>query len=127
MLGGIAGGVGAAIADLLGGYAQYALLTLLAHGLQGVVAGLLGRRGTLVVLLLGWVAGTVAMAGVYLLGEALVLQIGWANALAEAPFNLIQNLAGGLVGYSAFLCRAQGVSSRDAPRPWPWLARGLSL
>jgi uncharacterized membrane protein len=97
IIGGLAGGVGAAIADLLGGYAQFALLTLLAHGLQGVLAGLVGRKGTWLALILGWLAGTIAMVGVYLLGEGLVLTT-WPNALAEAPFNLIQNLAGGLIG-----------------------------
>ncbi|MHB1355444.1 MAG: ECF transporter S component [Anaerolineae bacterium] len=97
LVGGIAGGVGAAIADLIGGYAQFAPLTLLAHGLQGVLAGLIGRKGTWLALGLGWLAGTIAMVGVYLLGEGLVLTT-WPNALAEAPFNLIQNLAGGLIG-----------------------------
>lgn len=97
LVGGITGGVGAAIADLIGGYAQFALLTLLAHGLQGVLAGLIGRKGTWLALGLGWLAGTTAMVGVYLLGEGLVLST-WPNAFAEAPFNLIQNLAGGLIG-----------------------------
>src|SRR5512143_1944215 len=41
----VAGGLGAALADLLGGYAQFAPLTLLAHGLQGLLAGALVRRG----------------------------------------------------------------------------------
>ncbi|MHB9034345.1 MAG: ECF transporter S component [Anaerolineae bacterium] len=99
--GGIAGGVGAAIADLLGGYAQYAPLTLLAHGLQGLLAGLIGRKGTLAALILGWIAGTIAMVGIYLLGEGLVYTT-FPNALVEAPFNLLQNLAGGLIGIPLF-------------------------
>ena len=101
LVGGLAGGVGAAIADLLGGYAQFAPLTLLAHGLQGVLAGLIGRKGTWLALILGWLAGTAAMVGIYLLGEALVLTT-WPNAWIEAPLNLIQNVVGGLIGIPLF-------------------------
>lgn len=97
LAGGLAGGIGAAIADLIGGYAQFAPLTLLAHGIQGVLAGLLARRGTMPGLMLGWLAGTVAMVGIYLVGEGLVYTT-WANALLEVPANLLQNLAGALVG-----------------------------
>lgn len=101
LVGGLAGGVGAAIADLLGGYAQFAPLTLLAHGLQGLLAGLIGRKGTWLALILGWLAGTAAMVGIYLLGEGLILTT-WPNALIEAPFNLLQNLVGGLIGIPLF-------------------------
>ena len=39
----IAGGIGTAIADVLGGYAYFAPITLVAHGLQGFLAGAIGR------------------------------------------------------------------------------------
>ncbi|MBC7236890.1 MAG: ECF transporter S component [Chloroflexi bacterium] len=97
----IGGGVGAAVADLLGGYPQWALLTFLAHGLEGLVAGLLGRNKGLSGLILAWLAGTVTMMGLYFLGEGLVLT-GWGPAVAELPFNLIQNVVGGLVGIPLF-------------------------
>ncbi len=42
-IGFLAGGIGAAIADLSAGYAAFAPLTFLAHGLQGLVAGYLVR------------------------------------------------------------------------------------
>ncbi|MHB0857741.1 MAG: ECF transporter S component [Anaerolineae bacterium] len=93
----VAGGVGAAIADLLGGYPQFALLSLLAHGLQGLVAGLLGRGRSLPGLILAWLAGAVIMITVYLLGEGLILT-GWGPALAELPFNALQTAVGGLIG-----------------------------
>jgi uncharacterized membrane protein len=101
LVGGLAGGVGAAIADLIGGYAQFAPLTLLAHGLQGVLAGLIGRKGTWLALILGWLAGTCAMVGIYLLGEGLILTT-FPNAVVEAPFNLLQNAVGGLIGIPLF-------------------------
>jgi uncharacterized membrane protein len=93
----VAGGLGAALADVLGGYAQFAPLTLLAHGLQGLLAGLMARNARPSTLILAWLAGTVAMVGMYLLGEGFVLT-GWGPALVEAPFNLLQNVVGGLVG-----------------------------
>jgi uncharacterized membrane protein len=97
----VAGGLGTALADVLGGYAQFAPLTLLAHGLQGLVAGALARRASPRVLILAWLAGTVVMAGLYLLGEGLVLT-GWGPAVVEAPFNLLQNVVGALVGIPLF-------------------------
>ncbi|HHX65104.1 MAG TPA: ECF transporter S component, partial [Chloroflexi bacterium] len=68
LVGLVAGGVGTAIADLLGGYAQWAPLTLFAHGLQGWIAGLLAVRRGVPGLVLGWLVGTVVMVGLYLVG-----------------------------------------------------------
>ena len=93
----IAGGVGAALADVIGGWAQYAPLTFFAHGLQGLVAGFLGRGRGLTGLLVAWAVGTTVMVGVYFVGEFWVLGLG-PEAWAEVPANLIQNVAGGLVG-----------------------------
>ena len=97
----VAGGIGPAIADLLGGFPQWAVLTFLAHGLEGLVAGALGRGKGLKGLVLAWLAGTVVMMGIYFLGEGLVLT-GWGPALAELPPNLLQNLGGGLIGIPLF-------------------------
>ncbi len=96
----IAGGVGAALADIFGGYVQFAPLTLVAHGLEGLVIGLIAWRSrSLGVMILAWLAGSIAMMAVYLLGEALFLT-SWPNALAELPANAFQAVVGGLVGIS---------------------------
>jgi uncharacterized membrane protein len=93
-----AGGVGAALADLLGGYAQFALLSLVAHGLEGLLIGLLGRgRRAIPGLVLAWLAGALAMIAGYLIGEGLFLT-GWPAALVEAPLNAFQGLLGAVVG-----------------------------
>ena len=98
----VAGGVGAAIADLVGGFPQWALLTFLAHGLEGLVAGLIARRvKSLPVLVSAWAAGTLTMLALYFLGEGLVLT-GWGPAVAELPPNLLQNVVGGIVGIPLF-------------------------
>ena len=93
----VAGGIGAALADIIGGYAQFSALTFLAHGLEGLLAGYFGRRKGLNGMLLGWALGTIAMVAIYFLGEGLVL-VGWGPAIAEAPFNLLQNVVGAIVG-----------------------------
>jgi uncharacterized membrane protein len=95
-----AGGVGAALADISLGYSQFAILTFFAHGLEGFVAGYLGRGNDRLRMLLGWLAGTVVMVGLYFAGEAAVPAMwgGLPQALTEWPFNLLQNVAGGIVG-----------------------------
>ncbi len=104
----IAGGLGTALADIIGGYAQYAPITFIAHGFQGFVIGLIvrgllirkkdeiaidkGKRLDFIGLVLAFMSGTIVMAGVYLLAEAFMVGLG--AALAELPGNIIQNVAG---------------------------------
>jgi uncharacterized membrane protein len=117
----ITGGIGAGLADILGGYPQFAVLTFLAHGSQGLVAGLLGRGKGLMGLLIAWVAGTCCMIGFYFLGEWLVLGTGFGAALAEVPANLLQNLVGLAVGIPLFyaVCKAYPPVTRMAePKKW---------
>jgi len=94
----VAGGVGTGLADVVGGYAQWAPLSLLAHGLEGLAIGMLARRRTLPHMLVGWAAGSVIMIGLYYLGSALVLVGDWTVPLAEMPINLVQAAVGALVG-----------------------------
>jgi uncharacterized membrane protein len=97
LIGGFAGGVGSAISDVLGGYANYAPYTLVIKGVEGVIAGLISnrisyRRDVLAVI----IAGAEMISG-YFLAEFFPLQHGWA-ALGEVPLNILQIVAGGLVG-----------------------------
>ena len=152
----VAGGIGAALADISLGWSQFAILTFFAHGLEGLVAGYLGyrlfpkaqRRSAEVLwrivlalgwipvalfiailipvkvllgkahelqdtvakiieqqeqlpgLALGWLAGTVVMVGLYFVGEYSVPAMwgGPPQAITEWPFNVLQNVAGGIVG-----------------------------
>ncbi len=96
----LAGGIGTALADVAGGFGGYAPLTFVAHGLQGLVAGYLARAGTPSSRLMGAAAGTVAMVGIYFLGEYFGPGGMWggpAQALTEWPFNLLQNIGGAVV------------------------------
>jgi uncharacterized membrane protein len=96
----VAGGLGAALADISLGYAQFATLTFFAHGLEGLAAGYLGKDQQLPRMLLAWLAGTLVMVGIYFIGEYTVPAMwgGPPQALTEWPFNIVQNIAGGIVG-----------------------------
>lgn len=95
----LAGGIGSALADVVGGYAMFAPLTLIAKGVEGYVCGLAHGRS-------GWsfhllpLLGTLLMAVIYFVGETAMPQIGLAGALAEVVPNLIQ-VAGGFLGGKA--------------------------
>jgi uncharacterized membrane protein len=97
IIGGFAGGVGSAISDVAGGYAYFAPYTLLIKGVEGFIAGSISnrisyRRDVLAVI----IAGSEMITG-YFLAEFYPLQSGWA-ALSEVPANIVQIVAGGLVG-----------------------------
>ncbi|MFO7741897.1 MAG: ECF transporter S component [Anaerolineae bacterium] len=96
----VAGGVGTALADVVGGYPMYAPLTLIAHGLEGLIAGAAARRVEGVWgMVLGWALGAAVMVGGYFVGEAFVLRMGVAAAGTEAvTINLPQVVVGGIVG-----------------------------
>ncbi|HET90444.1 MAG TPA: ECF transporter S component [Chloroflexi bacterium] len=98
VVGAVAGGVGCALADLLGGYVVWAPLTLVAHGVQGFVAGYLGRGKSWAGLVVAWIFGAICLVGLYFLGELLPVYGGYAGALTEVIPNLMQALIGGVVG-----------------------------
>ena len=94
----VAGGVGTALADLLAGFAPFAPLSLVAHGVEGFLIGWLGRgKRTVGGMAIAWLAGSVAMVSIYLVGEGL-FYTGWAPALAELPMNAFQAVVGGIIG-----------------------------
>jgi uncharacterized membrane protein len=96
-VGAIAGGVGAGIADLIGGYPVYAPISLLVHGLQGLVIGLIGyRQRSIWMLILAWFAGAVVMVLGYLVGGIPI--VGLATSALDIPANAFQALIGGVVG-----------------------------
>ena len=98
IVGSIAGGLGCAIADILSGYAVWAPLTLVAHGLQGFLAGYFGYKRGLMGMIVGWAIGSIALILVYFLGEWFIYGLGFAGALAEVGPNFIQMAVGGLIG-----------------------------
>jgi uncharacterized membrane protein len=90
VVGSVAAGVGAALSDLLSGYAQFSPLTLLAHGSLGLLVGWMGWKRSWRMKVLGWILGGLALVAFYYVGEATVYGLGSATALVEVPVNLIQ-------------------------------------
>ena len=98
----IAGGLGTAVIDLIGGTAQYAPSSLVVHGIEGLLAGFLaaawGKRSFAVVSwILAGIIGTIVMAGGYLVLEILFYG-GFAKAVTEIPFNVAQSAVGAVGG-----------------------------
>ena len=106
VVGMVAAGVGAALADLVLGYGSWAPLTLVAHGSLGLLAGWLGRGRGKGGMVAGWIAGGLALVALYFVGQASVYGFGVAGAVKELVPNLIQVALGvfGLALY--FLVRA---------------------
>jgi uncharacterized membrane protein len=93
-------GVGSALADILGGFAVFAPLTLAAKGAEGALAAVAASRsGTAQYVLLG--LGGLTMVGVYFIGETLMPNIGLQGAVAEIPANVIQAVGGAVGGLFA--------------------------
>lgn len=90
VIGSVAAGLGAALADTLGGFATFAPLTLVAHGSTGLIVGWLGWRRGWSGMLLGWVLGGLTQVALYFVGEATIYGFGMAGAAAELPGNLVQ-------------------------------------
>jgi uncharacterized membrane protein len=97
LIGGVAGGLGSAIADIIG-FPLFVIPTLIIKGLEGLLASLISNkkkiyRDVLAVV----VAGTEMVIG-YFLVELFVFQWGLGGALAEVPTNIAQIAIGGIVG-----------------------------
>lgn len=96
LVGGVAGGLGSAIADMLLGYAFFAPFTLVIKGLEGSIAGLVrNKKNVYRDILAVVIAGTEMITG-YFVVEFFLWGIG--GALAEIPTNIAQIAVGGLIG-----------------------------
>lgn len=92
----IAGGIGSALADILGGYPQWALWTLFIKGIEaliivGAVSALRIRKDRISVkLVIGFVVATAWMVLGYFIAENIMYD--QKAALAEVPANILQAL-----------------------------------
>lgn len=97
----IAGGMGTAMADMLG-YPQWAPFSLLIHGAQGLAMGwLLRKRINVVTVLLSVVIGAGIVVAGYFAAGAFMVGVG-AASLEVIP-NTLQGLSGGLIGIPLYL------------------------
>ncbi len=98
IVGGVAGGVGSALADLLGGWYTWVPFTLIIKGLEGAVAGYIGGRQQInyVQILIAWLIGGIIMVIGYF--SVQVMLYGLPAAMVEIPFNMVQMISSGIIG-----------------------------
>ena len=93
----VAGGIGSAMADLLGGYFVYVPITFAIKGLIAVLAGLIYKKlgksfkSRYVAVVLGGITDIVLVAGGYFVCEYFLYG---ASAAASIPANIIQGVGG---------------------------------
>ncbi|MFA9413531.1 MULTISPECIES: ECF transporter S component [unclassified Streptococcus] len=79
--------------DLLSGYPQYMLVSLIAHGAQGYLAGWTGKKR-----LLGLILSVLVMVATYFIAETVMTNVG--TALTTVVSNSLQSLVGMALGYA---------------------------
>ena len=95
----LAGGIGSALSDLIGGYFVYVPITFVIKGLVALAAGLLyqkigkTQKSRYAAVVLGGIADIILVAGGYFVCEYFIYGAG---AAASIPANIIQGI-GGLV------------------------------
>ena len=95
----LAGGIGSALSDLIGGYFIYVPITFVIKGPVALAAGLLyqkvgkNQKSRYIAVILGGVADIILVAGGYFVCEFFIYGAG---AAASIPANIIQGV-GGLV------------------------------
>ncbi|MCW3997412.1 MAG: ECF transporter S component [Candidatus Bathyarchaeota archaeon] len=105
IVGGFAGGLGSAIADIIG-FPLFAIPTLIIKGLEGLIAGLLANKKKIYRDVIAVIIAGVEMVVGYFVVEWFVLQWGLGSALAEVPANIGQIAVGGIIGIPiAYLLR----------------------
>ncbi len=96
-IGAVSGGLGTLLSDIAAGYPQWAAFSFVIHGLQGWLVGWLARRwpGTGGLLLAAVLGGVVVVGGYFGAG---VLLSGLGAAIGELPLNIVQVVAGAVIG-----------------------------
>lgn len=103
----ISAGVGTALADMISGYAQWAPISFIVHGAEGLIVALLLRRNRNAVRkILASTIGVVIVAGGYFLIGGAVLT-GFTTASIEVPMNIVQASVGAVIGFAVSLAVAK--------------------
>lgn len=88
----LVGGLSGLLIDLISGYPQYMLVSLIAHGVQGYLAGLTGKKRSW-----GLVLASLVVVASYFLAELLFYDV--PAALGTVVGNSLQTLVGLVLGY----------------------------
>lgn len=93
LYGGLAAGIGSALADLLAGYVGYAIATFIIKGIMGVLVGFMVKKGSVLNVIISGILAEVIMVGGYFLAEALFMGYG-LGAIGGVLGNVMQGIAG---------------------------------
>ncbi len=99
LVGALAGGLGSGLADLLGGWYNWVIFTTVIKGAEGYIAGYMAGdhdTRTMKKTVTAWLVGGAVMVGGYFIVQ--VFMYGFAAALSELPFNMVQMIVAGFVG-----------------------------
>jgi uncharacterized membrane protein len=106
----IAGGLGTCLADILSGYPQWAPISFVVHGLEGLLVALIVKRTSDQIsegvkvsnlkVLLAMIICIIVVAGGYFILGATVMSVGWAGAATGIPGNIAQAGIGVIAGYA---------------------------
>ena len=102
----IAGGLGAAFADLIGGYPQWAVISFIVHGLEAFLMGLIVKKGnsSVAMRIVAALISVIIVAGGYLLLTTAFGLTVFSEAVLEVPANIAQSAVSAVIGlvlYSA--------------------------
>ena len=96
----IAGGLGAAFADLIGGFPQWALISFIVHGIEALLMGLIVRKDStsIPMLIIAALIAVIVVSGGYLLLTTLFGLTVFSEAILEVPGNIVQSAVGAVLG-----------------------------
>jgi len=127
-IGGIAGGLGSALADIIGGYTVYAPATLLIKGAEGYLVGLLREKQAFKPAVLASILAVACLVGSLfvernIIGIATWIIVGVLAGLAAAkmaPKDLPAMLAGGTVMVLGYFLYEYALYGAGAFSEIPW-------
>lgn len=93
LYGGLAAGIGSALADLLAGYVSYAIATFIIKGIMGALVGFMVKKGSALNVIIAGILAEIIMVCGYFLAEALFMGYG-LGAIGGVFGNVLQGIAG---------------------------------
>ncbi|AVK61046.1 ECF transporter S component [Lactobacillus sp. CBA3605] len=99
--GAIVGGASGFLLDLLSGYSQYMLFSLIVHGLEGFLVGQFGADQSKGRQFMAITIGGVVMVIGYFISDTILYAM--PTGLAGVPTNAIQAVVGGVIAYPIVL------------------------
>lgn len=92
--GSLAAGIGSMFADILLGYTQFAVATLIIKGLAALIGGLAYKHVKIKPVVIAGILGGIVVTLGYLIFESFIMGNGLAATIVGVPSNIVQNIFG---------------------------------